>query len=151
MTRINANIKPAQLIDQHLIAEYREIIRIPNAYHKNPQTYLNSIKRAPKSFVLGTGHVLYFYDKLEYLHQRFLLLKQEMVIREIVNNIDDSMFLNLPDNLYNCITDNDELNNASELVKQRIVERITTMKNKPKYYGKIITLAEYLNIYDENK
>lgn len=59
MTRINANIDPADLCDQHLIAEYREMVRIPNFVLTHP-TKLNAI---PDTYRLGTGHVNSFITK----------------------------------------------------------------------------------------
>ena len=63
MTRINVGIPPAELINQHLIAEHREIKRIPNCIAKGKYNMDN----IPRRFKLGKGHVKFFYDKLEYL------------------------------------------------------------------------------------
>ena len=68
MTRINAGIPPAQLTGKHLIAEHREIKRIPNAIAKGRY----NLKTAPKEFTLGTGHVSFFYTRLGYLKQRYI-------------------------------------------------------------------------------
>lgn len=143
MTRINANILPIDLIDQHLLAEYREIIRIPNVVNKNGYDYN---KKYPKVFTLGTGHVLYFYDKHKFLHKRFLLLKTELTRRNIQNNINDDMFLNISQNLYNDI-DSSYLYNANILIVDRIIERITTMKSVPKYCGQPIDKEIYFNTF----
>ncbi|NJO65836.1 MAG: hypothetical protein HC836_49530 [Richelia sp. RM2_1_2] len=51
MTRINANISPKLLHYKHLLAESREIKRIPNAV-KNGRVKLIDI---PKKFTLGKG------------------------------------------------------------------------------------------------
>lgn len=133
MTRINANIQPVDLIDQHLIAEYREIIRIPNVINKKGYV----IKAYPQSFRLSTGHVLYFYNKIKFLHKRFLALKAEMNNRKINNNIDDSPFLPFINNtqLYNDIHDH-ELIEGNKLIVERILSNMSTMKREPLYYGK---------------
>lgn len=148
MTRINANIKPKHLIDQHLIAEYREIIRIPNYVRNNINKSRNAILRAPKTFKLNSGHVLYFYDKIQFLHKRFLSLKEEMDHREIANNISDEMFLDFPIELYNDIDSND-LIDANKEVVHRILERISTMKKIPTIKGIEINMEEYSNILNE--
>lgn len=96
MTRINAKIKPADLIDQHLLAEYREIVRIPNTVKANLDNAYKKVKQAPQTFKLGTGHVIYFYDKIKFLHERFLLLKEELQSREIETNMTDEMFYDIP-------------------------------------------------------
>ena len=140
MTRINANIKPADLIDQHLIAEYREIIRIPNVL--NSKGY-DSNRKYPLEFRLGTGHVLYFYDKIKFLHKRFLDLKQEMRNRKITNNIDDSPFMPFVGNpLYNDIHQT-KLFDANLTVIDRIIDRIGTMKRIPTINGVPVSLDTY--------
>ena len=78
MTRVNL-ISPICLYDQHLIAEYREIPRIPNAVRKLLETKgsFDILKSLPESYVLGTGHVKFFYDKLQYIKNRHDSLKVE--------------------------------------------------------------------------
>jgi hypothetical protein len=67
MTRINCGIPPSELTDKHLIAEHREIKRIPNCVLKGRY----SLNGQPSRFTLGTGHVKFFYDKLLYLKKRY--------------------------------------------------------------------------------
>ena len=78
MTRVNL-ISPICLYDQHLIAEWREIPRIPNAVRKLLQNKgsFDIIKTIPDDYVLGTNHVRFFYDKLGFIKKRHELLKQE--------------------------------------------------------------------------
>ena len=59
MTRINVGIPPADLNGRHLIAEHREIKRIPNLVNRGRY----SLDNQPKLFKLGKGHVKFFYDK----------------------------------------------------------------------------------------
>ena len=73
MTRINCGIPPAELNDKHLVAEHREIKRIPNQISKGRY----DMKGQPKEFTLGTGHVKFFYDKLLYLKNRYEQIYQE--------------------------------------------------------------------------
>jgi len=77
MTRINCGIPVKELTDKHLIAEHREIIRIPNAVKKGKF----SLKGKPDYFCLGKGHVKFFYDKLGYLHKRYAKLYNECKVR----------------------------------------------------------------------
>lgn len=72
MTRINV-VPPAELCDQHLLAEYRELTRIPNRVAKGPV----SLEGQPADYVLGTGHVRFFYDKLLFLRERYDALCNE--------------------------------------------------------------------------
>lgn len=61
MTRINL-VDPAELSTKHLVAEYREIMRLPG----NLATSLNrkgkkfDLKEIPEQYTLGTGHVKFF-------------------------------------------------------------------------------------------
>lgn len=61
MTRINC-IPVGLLIDQHLLAEYREITRV--------QKQARSLSAAIPTYRLGKGHVKFFYDKGMYLAVR---------------------------------------------------------------------------------
>jgi hypothetical protein len=77
MTRINAGINPQLLSSKHLIAEHREIKRIPNVVAKkgfDPNTI-------PDNFCLGKGHVKFFYNKLGYLYFRYMLIYEECIRR----------------------------------------------------------------------
>jgi deoxyribonuclease (pyrimidine dimer) len=77
MTRINVGIPPANLSTKHLIAEHREIKRIPNVVRSGRF----SMDGQPKEFKLGTGHVKFFYDKLGYLKHRYISLYEECINR----------------------------------------------------------------------
>ena len=70
MTRINVGIHPSELPIKMLIAEHREIKRIPNCI-KSGRYSLDGI---PSKFTLGTGHVKFFYNKLAYLRRRYELI-----------------------------------------------------------------------------
>ena len=62
MTRINASIKPHELCNSMLFAEYREIKRIPNKL-KNGKYNFKSV--APLQFTLNTGHELFFRVQID--------------------------------------------------------------------------------------
>lgn len=79
MTRINCAIKPAELSTKHLIAELREIKRIPNHVSANKDKL--NMKGIPDKFTLGTGHVKFFYNKLGYLQARYKVLYEEAIVR----------------------------------------------------------------------
>lgn len=140
MTRINANIPPANLIDQHLLAEYREMVRIPNTVRRMTDAR-ERIKSIPLEFVLGTGHVTYFYDKLLFLHKRFVRIKEELTLRGISNNMDDSPFAGHDPMLYNDI-DDDDLVEGDALIRNRISLRISEMTRNPRYYGDTMSRSD---------
>lgn len=68
MTRINT-IDPQHLLDQHLMAEYREITRVSS---------LSKHCTIPRCYVMGTGHVKFFYDKGLFLANRRIALLHEL-------------------------------------------------------------------------
>jgi deoxyribonuclease (pyrimidine dimer) len=74
MTRINL-IDPGTLHSKHLVAEYRELPRVfklVEAAEKRGATVT-----IPPEYVLGPGHVTFFYNKLGFLAKRFELLVKE--------------------------------------------------------------------------
>lgn len=76
MTRINL-VPPAELCDQHLLAEHRELTRIPNAVARGRY----SLEGQPPDYRLGTGHVRFFFDKLAFLQRRYQALHAECLAR----------------------------------------------------------------------
>ena len=72
MTRINV-VPVEELCDQHLLAEHRELTRIPNCIVRGRYSLVGQ----PSKYVLGKGHVKFFYDKLSYLHKRYNMLHEE--------------------------------------------------------------------------
>ena len=124
MTRINVGIPPAELVNQHLIAEHREIKRIPNCIAKGKY----NMDGIPDKFKLGTGHVKFFYNKLLYLKNRYISLYNECIKRgfNVQNYI--SAWDNVPQELMNDYTV--EANDII-IIKQRIDERRPKKQNKP--------------------
>lgn len=113
MTRINVGVNPSELPDKLLLAEHREITRIPNAVKSGRAI----IKNIPSEFTLGKGHVKFFYNKLLYLKIRYISLYQECVFRGFNVTNKYEAFEDLP---VSC------LNGYAETVKDRklIVNRI---------------------------
>ena len=72
MTRINL-VPPEELCDQHLLAEHRELTRIPNAVAKGKY----HLKGQPAEYKLGEGHVRFFFNKLAFLKKRYDALHTE--------------------------------------------------------------------------
>lgn len=77
MTRINVGYDVKKLNTKMLIAEHREIKRIPNMV-KSGKAKLENI---PEKFCLGTGHVKFFYNKLNYLLERYKQIYNECLRR----------------------------------------------------------------------
>ena len=125
MTRINSGIPSAELLDMHLLAEHREIKRIPNCIKKG-RYCLDGI---PNKFKMGSGHVKFFYNKLKYLHERYLELHSECVSRGFNVTDYNDCFSDLPSDLYNDFTPTDD---DRKLIRERIAERIKEYNLKKK-------------------
>lgn len=95
MTRINVGIEPRELPSKLLIAEHREITRIPNAVRTGRAKVID----IPASFMLGTGHVKFFYDKLQYLADRYANLYAECCNRGFAVTNKSTAFDGLPAHL----------------------------------------------------
>lgn len=80
MTRINV-VPVESLHYKHLIGEYRELPRVFTLARNAQREVLSGRKKLPPRYTLGTGHVLFFYDKLGYCHKRYRQLVREMVKR----------------------------------------------------------------------
>lgn len=77
MTRINL-VDPSTLHSKHLLAEYRELPRVFKLVEAAQARGLSPHSmRIPPTYVLGTGHVTFFYDKLQWLERRFWSLVVE--------------------------------------------------------------------------
>ena len=132
MTRVNL-IDPSELANQHLFAEFRELKMIPKALARSLKTQSvdKILKKIPKEFTLNTGHVLFFYDKGEYLRRRYEQLTEELIARGYNINRDakfdpdDIMF----DPQWNGDYKPDE--RAFAIIRERIAEKIS---QKPSFY-----------------
>ena len=123
MTRINVAIPPKELCRQHLLAETREIKRIPNLIAKGKYKLTN----IPPHFKLGTGHVTFFYNKLLYLKNRYEELYQECVERKYNPTYFGNAWDNLPPHLMNDYTPTEQ---DRLIVQQRINESLLRMATK---------------------
>ncbi len=85
MTRINS-IPVEHLTNEWLLAEFRELLRIPNKIIAG-KTKL-CLKRIPLSYRMGTGHELFFHNKLKWLHARHDQLRLECIKRKININLE---------------------------------------------------------------
>lgn len=145
MTRINL-VPPSELTDQHLFAEFREIKMVPRSLnrslsaqqvkHSEPAKARQAVlQRIPEQYVLGKGHVSFFYDKGAYLQTRYELLKTELLKRGY--KIDASAPLDPLELTCTAPWNNDyEPDSASlALVRQRIAERIAVQPKWYRFYG----------------
>lgn len=95
MTRINIGISPSILRDKHLLAEHREIIRLPN----NVKSGKAIVRNLPPKFTMGTGHVKFFYNKLGYIKRRYHEIYNECRKRGFNVQYYGEAFKDIPANL----------------------------------------------------
>lgn len=121
MTRINVSVPPANLTDKHLIAEHREIVRIPNCIRKGRY----NLDGQPVYFTLGKGHVKFFYDKLLYLKNRYEKIYDECKRRGFKVTYFGGSFSGLDINLMN---DYEPRYEDRIIIKERLVNKDTIYK-----------------------
>lgn len=142
MTRINVGILPQELTDSHLNAELRELPRIFTAVNKRILAN-KDFKDIPKSFSLGTGHVLFFYNKCKYLYNRHSQLRNEYKRRFRKEYQFDGERTIVPNHLYN---DYIPSKTDRDILIERISTRILESNQKPRYYQNEISKKEAVNL-----
>lgn len=120
MVRINL-INPRHLSDQHLIAEYNEILMLIGCVKKLSKS------NAPKNYCLGKGHIYFFKDKLAYLKHRHEIIKKEMKKRGFKAN----KTINLSKFKKNLKKHYHPKKQDKEIIKKRLIQKI---KQKPYFY-----------------
>lgn len=116
MTRINVGIPPKELSYKHLLAEHREIKRIPNCIKKGKCNFDN----IPEQFTLGTGHVKFFYNKIGYLRRRYVQIYLECKKRGYNVQFYGDAFKGISDTLNNNYS---PTTRDIQIIRQRILER----------------------------
>ena len=142
MTRINSAIPVQHLTDEHLLAEHREIKRLPYCLERSIKS--RSKRRMPSEFCLGTGHVIFFLDKMKFVSRRYKELYAECCKRGFTVTDYSSNFENVSLDHFN---DYVPTSNEREVLIKRITERL---KNSPKsswhYCGKKISKEEAIEM-----
>ena len=138
MTRVNL-VPPKELMDQHLLAEWRELKMVPASLRRSLRGYSidEILRRIPPKFTLGRGHVTFFYDKLLYLHRRYDYLVKELIARNfnLEYTGDFHKFTeDLPDEFSNTLWIPNSVD--IEVSRNRIKEKIALKPDWYRYYGK---------------
>lgn len=142
MTRINL-VHVQELADQHLMAEYRELPRVFGAVRKHVQDgkRVQDFK-INSTYLLGTGHVTFFYDKLQYLQKRHIDIVNECLRRGMnIQNIETNDISDIP-----AAFCNDYNPNAHEIdiSRSRLIEKLLM---KPMWYK--FTAVEFPQYYKD--
>lgn len=106
MTRINV-VPVHELCNKHLFAEWREMPRVVSSLNKslNRKSKSFDMSEIPPEYVLGKGHVKFFFDKMEYLHNRHIELTKELLNRGYkLSTTDSSIFSTVDKKWYNNYT-----------------------------------------------
>lgn len=134
MTRINV-VPVDELSDEHLKGEYHEILRPFGLVKKalinglNKWNFAKKYPNQPNDYTLGTGHVVFFYDKLVFIGKRHQELFVEMTRRGYNPTPIDyvSLEMSLPQWVLNDYTPTE---NALKLNRQRIQDNINAKSGR---------------------
>lgn len=141
MTRVNCNIDVRNLTDKHLLAEHREIKRIPTHYNTH------GISRVIPEFTLGKGHVLFFLDKPAYTLTRYNQILLECIKRGFSIQDYSDNWSYYPSEMFKKVYV-PGIRERSLLI-QRISSRIEESYNNGNihhYYGKALTREQALQL-----
>lgn len=136
MVRVNI-INPKNLSDQHLIAEYLEIIMLINYIKKHSKQ-----SNIPKNYALGKGHMKFFKNKLKYLKKRYELIKNEMKKRGFKTNIS----INLAELNRELKNDWKPTGKDKSIIKKRLIQKIKLKPGFYRYYRKKATSKFLLDL-----
>ena len=147
MTRINSAIPVRCLTDEHLLAEHREIKRLPYCLDKAIKS--GSIRKIPHKFKLGSGHVLFFLDKQCFVHSRYLEIHNELIKRGFnTTDFSDNWNVLMSGYYWNDYEPTDE---EYQLLIERITERINNSTKKSwHYYGEQINSSKAIELLSKN-
>ncbi|UJD20068.1 endonuclease V [Escherichia phage T4] len=119
------------------MAEYRELPRVFGAVRKHVANgkRVRDFKISP-TFILGAGHVTFFYDKLEFLRKRQIELIAECLKRGF--NIKDTTVQDISDIPQEFRGDYIPHEASIAISQARLDEKIAQRPTWYKYYGKAI-------------
>lgn len=131
MVRINL-INPEALSDQHLIAEYNEILMLLGYVRKHS----DSDSFIPERYTLGKGHIKFFRNKLGYLKRRHGLIRKEMSSRGFRTDVSvDLEGFNL-----SLVQDWTPDEADKTLIRKRIIEKLRMKDGFYRYNGKVVPI-----------
>jgi deoxyribonuclease (pyrimidine dimer) len=131
MTRINC-VPVQELCDQHLLAEYRELPRVP--YGVLAGRLQPSYPDAPAIYTLGPGHIKFFVNKCAWLMLRHDDIRVEMLHRGMVPALSRMEVVKMGE-LYRkrCWGLWQPSNRDMGVNRQRLSDRLATMKREPRW------------------
>lgn len=141
MVRINL-VNPKILSDQHLVAEYDEMLMLVSYILRFPS--LDGTE--PLHYCLGKGHMKFFRDKVLYLKKRHEKLKKEMKKRGFIarKTINTKKFSK------NNLHDYNPVKSDFSIIRKRILQRIKDKPNYYRYYGEHKSYTFFKNLFLTN-
>jgi hypothetical protein len=135
VTRVNIGVPPAELCDQHLLAEWHEIGRL-RTLHDRRAARMPADKAAPHVHpCLNTGHMISLLAWGVDIRQRIIDLADELRYRGVAVSATPRAPLTmgiLPSSWMHCF---------AAQVRQRIADRLATMRRTPTWTNR--TAPEY--------
>ena len=139
MTRVNV-VPVDELTNQHLMAEWREIPHMPKALARTLKSKAGfKPEKVADEYLLNTGHVYFFYNKLRFLEKRLRQIQCELLERGY--NIDGQRrvkFDGFNPKFYN---DYEPTPEARKINRERIYERLWARPHLYKYWNTPFTVA----------
>ena len=151
MTRINSAIPVKLLTDEHLLAEHREIKRLPDNFLKALTS--GALRRIPKTFCLGKGHVTFFLDKQFFCLIRYNQIHSECCLRGLNVEYYATNWLKLEKQMtqLNCWHDYKPTEEERQLLVDRIATRISESKKTHfHYYKNVITKEDAIKLLSQH-
>lgn len=148
MTRINADFDTTKLLDQHLMAEYRELPMVYAALRRSLHSKsINTVIRSiPEQFTLNRGHVTFFYDKLKFLDARYAKLIAELKTRGY--QLDDQRQYNVNEFATPFVNDWEMSQVDKRVIAERMFERYSAKPDWYRYMGKRVTKDEVAHLFE---
>ncbi len=151
MTRINL-VHPSDLADQHLFSEWREIKRIVPAALRSlkSQSIFEIHEKICSHYTLNIGHVIFFYDKLLFLKNRFNILTDECYQRGF--NITPFVFENEDyTQVYNRVGQVSWKPTKADIQVNidRISQRLNERPDWYRYYGDVYSPDFFIDRYNQ--
>jgi len=134
--RANVGVNPSFLVDQHLIAEYVELMMLIGSLQYNNWSIKSEI---PMNFTLGTGHMNFLKKRLKYIQKRHNEVKKEMIFRGFKCDLLTIDLNDIPKDF--CLDWTPSLKD-SMIIRDRLLWKLNPKRHLPsfwRYYRKKLT------------
>ena len=133
--RCNCGVKPEILTDQWVIAESVELLMIGGMLRKNNYQPKSPI---PPTFRLGTGHMLFWVNKMKYLKRRHEEVNKEMRRRGFNPTTKE---INLEEFPAEYCNDWEPSQRDTNILRERLVWKLNNKPNIWRYERKYVDIA----------